>query len=267
MAPLAALVVSLLLPGFTPLPAGGGAGAGQVLAGVLPGTSRTGYVYLPPGFTTARRYPVVYLLHGMPGSPSEFLDGTQLPEWADAQIGAGSIRPFIGILPAAGPDHHYNGEWAGPWETALVDHVVPWVDGTLPTIRSRDARTLAGLSAGGFGAVDIALRNPGLFGTVESWSGYFTPLHDGPFKGASKATLAANDPVLLARGDAARLRALGTRFFLSTGPFHSHWFRPAQTVAFARELRGLGVRERFMRVASTKGEYGAQLAAGLAWAL
>jgi S-formylglutathione hydrolase FrmB len=262
---LAALVAAAVLPGFTPVASG--PDGGQVLAGPMPGTERPGYVYLPPGFSETGHYRTVYLLHGMPGSPSEYVAGASLLSWADPAVASGEVPPFVAVMPAAGPAPRYNGEWAGPWETALVDHVVPWVDGTLPTIRSRDARTLAGLSAGGFGAVDIALRNPGLFGTVESWSGYFTPLHDGPFKGAAKATLAANDPVLLARGDAARLRALGTRFFLSTGPFHSHWFRPAQTVAFARELRGLGVRERFMRVASTKGEYGVQLAAGLAWAL
>jgi enterochelin esterase-like enzyme len=267
MAPLAALVVSLLLPGFTPLPVGGGAGAGQVLAGVLPGTSRTGYVYLPPGFTTERRYPVVYLLHGMPGSPSEFLDGTQLPEWADAQIGAGSIRPFIGVLPAAGPDHRYNGEWAGPWETALVSRIVPWVDAHLPTDPERSQRVLAGLSAGGFGAVDIGLRNPQTFGTLESWSGYFAPLHDGPFKGAGRALLAANNPVLLARAGAAGLRRLGTRFFVSSGPAHSHWFRPAQTVRFAAELRSLGLTPQLQLVPSEHGEWRAQLDAGLAWAL
>ena len=265
MAPLAALVLALLLPGFTPLPAD--PGGGQVLAGVFPGTTRTGYVYLPPGFTTARRYPVVYLLHGMPGSPSEYLDGTQLPEWADAQISAGSIRPFIGVLPAAGTDHRYNGEWAGPWETAVVSRIVPWVDAQLPTDPERSQRVLAGLSAGGFGAMDIGLRSPRIFGTLESWSGYFTPLHDGPFKHADRATLAANDPMLLARARAPALRASGTRFFVSSGPAHSHWFRPAQTVRFAAELRALRLAPQLQLVSSAQGEWRAQLDAGLAWAL
>ena len=40
----------------------------------------------------------------------------------------GRCGPFVGILPAAGPDDRYNGEWAGPWETDLVDRIVPWVD-------------------------------------------------------------------------------------------------------------------------------------------
>ena len=265
MAFLAALVASAVLPGFAPVAAG--PNGGQVLAGPIPGTERPGYVYLPPGFSTGGHYRTVYLLHGMPGSPSEFVAGASLLAWADPAIADGKVPAFIAVMPAAGPLPRYNGEWAGPWETALVDHVVPWADANLPTIPTRSGRILAGLSAGGFGAADIALRHPNVFGTAESWSGYFTPLHDGPFKHATTAVLAANDPVLLARSEARRLRALGVRFFVSTGPFHSHWFKPAQTVDFAHELSSLGVRERLLVVASAKGEYRVQLAAGLAWAL
>jgi S-formylglutathione hydrolase FrmB len=262
---LAALLTAAILPGFTPVAVG--PSGGQVLTGPLPGTGRPGYVYLPPGFSPLQRYPTAYLLHGMPGSPSEFVDGAGLLDWADGAIGLGVVRPFIAVMPAAGTTPYYNGEWAGPWERALVDDVVPWVDASLPTIRRPRDRVLAGLSAGGFGAYDIALRNPGRFGVVESWSGYFAPLHDGPFKGATQNLLDANDPRLLARTEAARLRADGTRFFLSTGPFHSHWFRPAQTTGYARELMRLGLPVRLLTVASAKGEYSTQLADGLAWAL
>ena len=261
---LATVAAALLLPGFTPAltqPA-----SGAVLDGVFPGTLRQGVVYLPPGYTAARRYPVVYLLHGMPGSPSEFLTGVDLAGWADAAIEAGTVRPFIAVMPAAGPDDRYNGEWAGPWEAAIVHSIVPWIDAHLSTIAAPSGRVLAGLSAGGFGAIDIALRNPSLFGHVESWSGYFQPLHDGPFKHASKAVLAANDPVTLARKQAAELRRDGLRFFLSSGPFHSHWFRPAETVAFTRELRGLGLTVAYHYYSNRKGEWRAQVDTGLTWA-
>src|SRR2546430_8674829 len=123
---LATLVTALVLPGFTPL-APGPAG-GEVLSGIFPGTERPGYVYLPPGFDAAQRYPVVYLLHGMPGSPAEYLAGTQLPAFADQAIGAHLLRPFIAVIPAAGANRGYNGEWAGPWERRLVRDTVPWVD-------------------------------------------------------------------------------------------------------------------------------------------
>src|SRR5690242_6609070 len=123
-------------------------------------------------------------------------------------------------MPAAGADRDYNGEWAGPWEREVVRGVVPFVDTHLPTMAAPSGRVLAGLSAGGFGAVYIALRHPGLFGSVESWSGYFHPLHDGPFKHDSKAELRANDPSVIVAAEGAALRDDGTRFFLSSGPYH-----------------------------------------------
>jgi enterochelin esterase-like enzyme len=234
---------------------------------VFPSGQRPGFVYLPPGFDPSNRYPVVYLLHGMPGSPGEYLDGTDLATFADDGISAGTLRPFIAVAPAAGPDRSYNGEWAGPLEREVVDDVVPWVDRYLPTIAGTGGRTIAGLSAGGFGAADIGLRNPGVSGTIISGSGYFQPLHDGPFRDAPQALLAANDPTLLARQRRGELLREHTRFFLSTGPYHSHWFRPAETVAFARELRGLGLPVTSFSYAGSKGEWRAQVDAGLDWAL
>ena len=57
------------------------------------------------------------------------------------------------------------------------------------------------------------------------------------------------------------------RFFLSTGPGHSHWFKPEQTLAFARELRTLGVAASYHAYANARGEWRAQLDTGLGWAL
>jgi enterochelin esterase-like enzyme len=262
---VAALLTALILPGFTQVQTG--PQGGRVLSGVFPGELRPGLVYLPPGFSTARRYPVVYLLHGMPGSPDEYPSGTGLVGFADDSIVAGTLRPFIGVMPAAGPDDRYNGEWAGHWDSSLVDQVVPWVDTHLPTFPDARDRVIAGLSAGGFGAVDIALRDPGLFGTVESWSGYFVPLEDGPLKDVPGPVLDANNPTLLVHRESSTLRSAGVRFFLSTGPAHSHWFRPEQTLAFTRELREVGLTVSYHAYANAKGEYGTQLAVGLRFAL
>jgi enterochelin esterase-like enzyme len=263
---LATVVTSvLLLPGF--LHTASGPAGGQVYTGTFPGTTRPGFVYLPPHFSRSRRYPVVYFLHGMPGSPSEYLSGTNLVSFADLGIAAGRLRPFIGVAPAAGPDRGYDGEWAGPIETALVKQVVPWVDAHLPTIASPTGRLIAGLSAGGYGAADIGVRHPGTFGTILSFSGYFTPLHDGPFKHAGASVLRANDPTRIVRVDQGELAHDRTRFFVSTGPAHSHWLSPAETIAFAQELRSLHLPVRSFATWSARGEWKAQLDAGLAWAL
>jgi len=260
----AALATAALLPGFTP--AGPGPAGGELLRGTFPGTLRPGLVYLPPGFDPSARYPVVYLLHGMPGSPEEYVDGAALADFADPAIAEGRVPPFIAVIPAAGADRDYNGEWAGQWERAVVD-LVPWIDAHLPTIPTRTNRVLAGLSAGGFGAIDIGLRHLDLFATLESWSGYFDPLHDGPFKDARAAYLAEHDPRTLLFGERRLLARYPTRFYVSTGPLHSHWAKPAQTIAFGDELRGLGLRYSLHVFADKKGEWRDQLDNGLLWAL
>jgi S-formylglutathione hydrolase FrmB len=259
-----------ILPGFARI--GTGPDGGSLYRGTIPWPGapqplRPGYVYLPPSLAPGERYPVVYLLHGMPGDPSEYTTSLGLATVADGLISSGAVKPFVAVVPAAGPDVHYDGEWAGPWESYLVDAVVPWVDAHLPTIPARSGRVLAGLSAGGYGAMDIGLRTPRLFGTIESWSGYFHPLHDGPLKHATPAQLAAHDPALLLAERAPLLRDLGTRFFVGSGPSHSHWFKEQETVAFAGELRRLALPHTLVLEPSDRGQYAEQLDAGLSWAL
>jgi enterochelin esterase-like enzyme len=238
----AALALAAPPPGFT-LAAKGPAG-GTVLAGRIPNTyvrwdRRRSAVYLPPGYDPSRRYPVIYLLHGMRGSPSSIYDGMRLASVADRLIASGEA-PFIAVMPVAGPVVHPDaGEWAGVWEDYLVHDVVPWVDEHLPAIASPQARALEGLCAGGFGAVDIGLRHPGVFGMLGSWEGYFAPIFDdGPFVGASRTDLLAHDPTVLVRRDAAELRRRGVRFYVSAGGNHGRILR-TMTLDFARELRTL----------------------------
>ena len=79
------LAALALVPGFAPV-ARGPAG-GEIYKGAYPGTAaprplRAGYLYLPPGYKTTERYPVIYLLHGLPGSPSEYIYSLELAKQA-----------------------------------------------------------------------------------------------------------------------------------------------------------------------------------------
>jgi Putative esterase len=230
-----------------------GAGGGTVWRGPIPNTQihddRTSAVYLPPGFDLTRRYPVVYLLHGMRGDPSSFYDALHFADVADQLIAAGRMPPFIAVMPVAGPTvHRDSGEWAGVWEDFVVRDVVPWTDAHLPTIATAHGRALAGLCAGGFGAMDIGLRHPGLFRTLESWEGYFAPVYrDGPFVHASRADLAAHTPSSLVQERAAALRRAGVRFYVSVDGNHGT-VRGAWSLAFARELAVLDLRHDLVRL-------------------
>ena len=162
----------------------------------------------------------------------------------------------------------YNGEWAGPWERYLVDDVVPWVDTHLPTHRDRDGRTIAGLSAGGFGAADIGLRAPRLFGTIESWSGYFHPLHDGPFEHAiaGGAGRERSRPPRRRAGPHPAC-ASGRGSSSAAAPRTVTGSREQESVDFAHELQRLGVRHTLVLETDRGRQYGLQLSAGLVWAL
>jgi len=243
---LAALTFLSPAPGWHAVakgPAGGAVWQGRIPNEFVPGDHRPSAVYLPPGYDPARRYPVIYLLHGMRGSPASFWSGLRLARVADGLISSQRTQPFIAVMPVAGPTlNPDSGEWAGVWENYTVYDVVPWIDAHLPTIASPAGRALEGLCAGGYGALDIGLRHPGIFGTLGSWEGYFAPVfHDGPFVHATAADLAAHDPVLLVRRDAPVLSRDGVRFYISAGGNHGavlgRW-----SLAFARELQALRLR-------------------------
>ncbi|TML84864.1 MAG: hypothetical protein E6G08_15465 [Actinobacteria bacterium] len=198
-------------------PAGGTVWSGRIPNREVAWDRRASAVYLPPGDGSDRRFPVIYLLHGLRGSPSSYYDGLHLADVADRLISSHRTRPFIAVMPVGGRVVDPDGdEWAGAWETYVVHDVVPWIDAHLPTEPNAAGRTLAGLCAGGYGAVDIGLRHPGLFGTLESWEGYFAPVfHDGPFVHATPATLAAHDPHCSSSG---RRRHCGGLASASTSP-------------------------------------------------
>ena len=201
-------------------------------------TRRPSFVYLP-AYSASRRYPVVYLLHGFPGSPSTFVRASRIASVADDLIDAGKLRPLIVVMPVAGRTLRCDGEWAGPWERFVVHDVIPWTDTHLPTIRSLRARAIGGLSAGGYGAVDIALRHPSLFGTMEAWAGYFHPLRDGPLLRATRAQLALSDPMLLTHRLSSLLRREDVRVLLAAG--EQNPVDVARARAYAAELTLLDV--------------------------
>jgi S-formylglutathione hydrolase FrmB len=66
---------------------------------------------------------------------------------------------------------HTDGFFAPAWETFHVDQLIPWIDGRFNTIEDRSGRAVAGLSMGGFGALQYAGRHPDLFGAVGAFSG------------------------------------------------------------------------------------------------
>lgn len=138
------------------------------------------FVYLPPGYddTPDRRYPVLYLLHGAYGWEWDWVAKGRAHFVAEQLIKAKEIEPIIMVMPSDGlrgiGTLYVN--WADNsmrCEDWIAKELVGWTDSTLRTIASREGRCITGLSMGGFGAMNVGLRNRKKFRSIASHSGFF----------------------------------------------------------------------------------------------
>lgn len=146
----------------------GAAQAGELFADSVRsaalGTDLKFTVYVPDGYKDgAARYPVVYLLHGAGGNEYEWVRKGGAVETLDGLIKRGLIRPTIAIIPSAGPDSWWADGAAAKAETAMITELLPYVEGKYRTTGARSGRAIAGLSMGGYGALNLSLRHPALF--------------------------------------------------------------------------------------------------------
>lgn len=163
----------------------------------------TALVYVPPQYFTEpdRRFPVVYLLHGSPGTPADWIRGGGA-ERAGMQL-ATAGHPTLIVMPRM--SHHWlddpecvDGIHLRD-ETHLLADVLPSADSALRTVPDATSRIIAGMSAGGFCALNIGLRNPDVFGAILDLSGLDRPTHSGGMTAlfgpglAGRAAAAAND--------------------------------------------------------------------------
>jgi len=212
----------------------------------LGGRSQEAYVYLPAGYARQphRRYPVLYLLHGFPGRPLAFLQTVQMGIVDDVFTTRHRAQPLILVMPFGSTGTFNDEEWVNGigadngWSTFVSRDLVHYIDAHYRTIASARGRGVAGLSEGGYGAIDLAVHHPREFSVVESWSGYEKPDKLRSIFGVNLQLLSANDPRLLVRKAAPSLRAIGTYFWFYSGS--TDRFR-TQNAAFARELATLHV--------------------------
>ena len=133
------------------------------------------WVWTPPlGNRERSTLPVVYMLHGWPGSPSSMISGIVKPLAATFAKGA---KPFIAVFPDGNAVTHADSEWADSYdkkamiETWITKKVIPVVESD--QVRSNKERAIVGFSMGGYGAAIIGLHHPELFTQIATLAGYF----------------------------------------------------------------------------------------------
>ena len=178
----------------------------------IPGTvpqARPAAVLLPRDYeTSGRRYPVLYLLHGLGGAYDNWLSRTNLLEYT-----AG--LPLIVVMPDAGDSWYANSvtDTVQKFQHYIAEDVVRYVDAHFRTLPFAQGRYVAGLSMGGYGAIMLATRYPNRWSLAASFSGAVgmaknsdSPSTNAAFGAPGAVTRDSADlPALLRRVDAKGL--------------------------------------------------------------
>lgn len=147
------------------------------------GTQRSANVYLPAGYSAERKYPVLYLLHGIGGNQHEWPGYVRAPAILDNLIAEGKAVPMIVVMPngraladdrAPPAERVFTAENAAgfaKFERDLLEFLIPAIEAKYPVDAGREHRAIAGLSMGGGQALNFGLGHPDTF----AWVGAFSP--------------------------------------------------------------------------------------------
>jgi len=208
-------------------------------------------VYVPPGYNSAKSYPVLYLLHGVPGNAPIMVEDLNLKSTLDRMISSREIAPMIVVAPSDGPLETTDTEWENSpirpkwkWASLVAEDLVSWTQSSLPACPTRTGRAIGGLSMGAFGAINIALHYLDVFGSATLWSPYFianTPSIEGP-KGSQGWW--DNSPLLYLPSMISALRRMPLRISYYSSPKNPGFY--AQSLAFAKILTRNHIPFRFL---------------------
>jgi enterochelin esterase-like enzyme len=144
------------------------------------GTRRKSQVYLPPGYSSEKKYPVLYLLHGIGGNEYEWTGYVKAHAVIDNLIAAGQAVPMIVVLPngramaddrpPANPFNPENVKAFADFERDLLGNLIPAIQAKYSTLKDGEHRALAGLSMGGGQTLNFGLGHLDIF----RWLGAFS---------------------------------------------------------------------------------------------
>jgi enterochelin esterase-like enzyme len=145
-------------------------------------TSRRAFIYTPPGYDkdAKKRYPVFYLQHGWGEDETAWSNQGHANLIMDNMIAEGKIKPFIIVMTYGMTNDAKPGTIRSfsvvPFQTVLVDELVPYVDANFRTIADQSHRAMGGLSMGGMETHAITLARPEVFSYYALLSGgTYTP--------------------------------------------------------------------------------------------
>lgn len=130
-------------------------------------------IFLPADYATSgKKYPVLYLLHGMWSHNNEWIDNGGVSLSTANAINQGTIAPMIIVMPNAFDSFYVDGyDRVHNYESFFWKDLVPHIESTYPVKTGRENTAIAGLSMGGFGASYYAFTHPDKFCMCYAMSG------------------------------------------------------------------------------------------------
>ncbi len=136
-------------------------------------------IYLPPDYeSSARSYPVLYLLHGAGDDQTGWIQFGEVLHIADKAFNNGDATPMIIVMPDANTGKRgYFNDISGAWryEDFIFEELIPHVEEKYRIKGKKRYRALAGLSMGGGGSFIYALHHPEMFSSACPLSAYIGP--------------------------------------------------------------------------------------------
>jgi enterochelin esterase-like enzyme len=142
------------------------------------GTTRKMLVYTPPGYSRDKKYPVLYLLHGIGGDETEWRRGGRPNVLLDNLLADKKVTPMIVVMPngraqkndRAGGNAFRSAPAFAAFEKDLLNDVIPAIEARYSVQADRAHRALAGLSMGGGQALNFGLGHLDTFAWVGAFS-------------------------------------------------------------------------------------------------
>ena len=140
-------------------------------------TSRRAFVYTPPSYDKEKkkRYPVLYLQHGWGEDETAWSNQGHANLIMDNLIAEGKIQPFIIVMTYGMTNEVKMGGLRNfdvtPFQTVLIDELIPYIDANFRTLADQPHRAMAGLSMGGMETKSITLARPDVFSHYALLSG------------------------------------------------------------------------------------------------
>ncbi len=147
-------------------------------------TSRRAFVYTPPDYdkNQSARYPVLYLQHGWGEDETAWSNQGHANLIMDNLIAEGKIKPFIIVMTYGMTNEIKFGGLRNfdikPFQTVLIDELIPYVDANFRTLSDQPHRAMAGLSMGGMETKTITLANLDKFACIGLLSGGTISMED-----------------------------------------------------------------------------------------